>query len=57
MSLTRNLRTRALIAKGKVKQRLGRTTRNAQLEDSGRVDEIKGNVKKTGERIKDVFKK
>jgi uncharacterized protein YjbJ (UPF0337 family) len=42
--------------RGRVKENLGRTTGNRRLENEGKVDQVKANVKTTGEKIKDVFR-
>jgi uncharacterized protein YjbJ (UPF0337 family) len=47
----------AQIAKGKVKETAGKTTGDQQLESEGDVDQMKGNVKQAGEKVKDAFTK
>lgn len=47
----------AQIAKGKVKEIAGKTTGDDKLENDGKVDQMKGNLKQAGEKVKDVFKK
>jgi uncharacterized protein YjbJ (UPF0337 family) len=42
--------------KGKVKEGAGKATDNPKLEAEGHGDQVKGNVKQVGEKIKDVFK-
>jgi uncharacterized protein YjbJ (UPF0337 family) len=42
--------------KGKAKEAAGRATDDEQLEAEGHGDQAKGNLKQTGEKIKDVFK-
>ena len=44
-------------AKGKVKETVGKVTGNDDLESKGKADQMKGNVKQAGEKIKDAFKK
>ncbi len=46
----------AEIAKGKLKETAGRTTGDTQLEAEGNVDQMKGNVKQAGEKVKDALK-
>ncbi len=41
---------------GRVKENIGRTTGNRRLETEGRRDQVKANVKTTGEKIKDAFR-
>ena len=47
----------AQIAKGKVKTTTGQATGNGQLEVEGEADQMKGNLKQAGEKVKDAFKK
>jgi uncharacterized protein YjbJ (UPF0337 family) len=41
---------------GKAKQAVGRATRNPRLEDAGKRQQVKGNLKQAGEKVKDAFK-
>jgi uncharacterized protein YjbJ (UPF0337 family) len=43
--------------KGKVKEGVGRTTDDEELEAEGQVDQAKGNLKQAGDKVKDTFKK
>ena len=43
--------------KGKAKERIGDVTDDEQLENEGRRDETKANLKQAGEKIKDVVDK
>lgn len=42
--------------KGKAKEGVGRATDDPELETEGKADQVKGNLKQAGEKIKDVFK-
>ena len=42
--------------KGKVKEGVGDATDNRSLENEGRADQTKGNLKQAGEKVKDAFK-
>jgi uncharacterized protein YjbJ (UPF0337 family) len=42
--------------KGKGKQAVGRATDDEELQAEGEVDEIKGNLKQAGEKVKDIFR-
>ncbi|MGI8814463.1 MAG: CsbD family protein [Pseudonocardia sp.] len=42
--------------KGEAKETTGKATGDEELEAEGHADQAKGNVKQTGEKIKDVFK-
>jgi uncharacterized protein YjbJ (UPF0337 family) len=43
--------------KGKVKEGVGEATGNEDLEAEGKADQISGNLKDAGEKVKDAFKK
>jgi uncharacterized protein YjbJ (UPF0337 family) len=47
----------AQIAKGKVKEAAGKRIGNEKLETDGQKDQMKGNLKQAGEKVKDAFKK
>lgn len=47
----------AQVAKGKVKEAAGKTTGDDKLEADGKADQMKGNMKQAGEKVKDAFKK
>ena len=49
-------RNAAQDVKGKVKEATGATTGNRRLERKGKTDQTKASAKKTGEKIKDVFR-
>ena len=44
-------------ASGKVKEAAGEATRNPDLAAEGRREQIKGDVKKSGKKLKDAAKK
>ncbi|HSC49972.1 MAG TPA: CsbD family protein [Gaiellaceae bacterium] len=44
-------------ASGKVKEAAGEATNNRDLAAKGRREQIKGDVKKSGEKLKDAAKK
>lgn len=44
-------------AKGKVKEAAGRATGDRDLKAKGKTDRKKSNVKQTGEKAKDTFRK
>jgi len=44
-------------AKGKVKETVGRVTGDDNLQTKGKTDQMKGNLKQAGEKVKDAFKK
>jgi uncharacterized protein YjbJ (UPF0337 family) len=44
-------------ASGKAKEVAGKATHNPDLEAEGRQEQIKGNVKQSGKKLKDAAKK
>ncbi|HEX4221061.1 MAG TPA: CsbD family protein [Pseudonocardiaceae bacterium] len=42
--------------KGKAKEGVGRATDDQELENQGKADQVKGNLKQAGEKVKDIFK-
>ncbi|MEV5746309.1 CsbD family protein [Actinoallomurus sp. NPDC052308] len=42
--------------KGKAKETVGKVTGNERLEAEGKADQVKGDAKQAGEKVKDVFK-
>jgi uncharacterized protein YjbJ (UPF0337 family) len=56
VSLTDKLRNKAQQLRGRVKRNTGEITGDRSLQASGRADEVKGNLKQTGEKIKDAFR-
>jgi uncharacterized protein YjbJ (UPF0337 family) len=45
------------ITKGKFKEATGKIIGDGQLEVEGEADQMKGNLKQAGEKVKDAFKK
>jgi uncharacterized protein YjbJ (UPF0337 family) len=41
---------------GKGKEAVGEATDNRDLEAEGKADQVSGNLKQAGEKVKDVFK-
>jgi uncharacterized protein YjbJ (UPF0337 family) len=41
---------------GQAKEKVGKATGNRRLRNEGKVDQVKANVKTTGEKIKDAFR-
>ena len=56
MSSEDKLSNKAQELKGKVKEGAGDATDNERLENEGRADQAKGNLKQAGEKVKDAFK-
>ena len=57
MSKQDKAKNAAQIAKGKVKEATGKHLGNEDLEAEGQLDQVKGNLKQAGEKVKDAFKK
>jgi uncharacterized protein YjbJ (UPF0337 family) len=55
VSLTNKLRNKAQQLRGRIKRNTGEITGDRRLQARGRADEVKGNLKQTGEKIKDAF--
>jgi uncharacterized protein YjbJ (UPF0337 family) len=49
-------RNAAQAAKGRAKEAAGKSTRKRKLESEGKADQTRALVKKTGEKVKDVFR-
>jgi uncharacterized protein YjbJ (UPF0337 family) len=47
---------KAQVAKGKTKARAGRASGNKRLEREGNADQVSGNLKQAGEKLKDAVK-
>ena len=48
---------KAQAAKGKVKKGAGKALDDPYMEGEGKADQVKGNLKLAGEKVKDAFKK
>jgi uncharacterized protein YjbJ (UPF0337 family) len=57
MASTDKAKNSAQQVKGKVKEVSGKATGNDKLQAKGKSDQIKGNLKQAGEKVKDAFKK
>jgi uncharacterized protein YjbJ (UPF0337 family) len=57
MTATDKAKNTAQKAKGKVKETAGKATGDDSLRAKGKADQIKGNLKQAGEKVKDAFKK
>ena len=42
---------------GKTKEAVGKATDDEELENQGKADQVKGNLKQAGEKVKDAFGK
>ena len=57
MKMSNKSKNAKQIVKGKIKQATGETLGNDQLAAEGRDDQMEGNLKQAGEKVKDAFKK
>jgi uncharacterized protein YjbJ (UPF0337 family) len=57
MSATDKAKDKAQVAKGKIKETTGRVTGDRSLEAKGKGDEVSGNLKQAGEKVKDAVTK
>jgi len=56
MSATDKAKNKVQEAKGSVKEAAGRSTRDRSLEAEGKKDQVAGNLKQAGEKVKDAVK-
>ncbi|MET9892864.1 CsbD family protein [Streptomyces sp. NPDC006465] len=56
MSVGQTIKHKTQAFKGRVTERIGRTTRNRRLQREGRADQISGNLKQSGDKAKDAFR-
>jgi uncharacterized protein YjbJ (UPF0337 family) len=49
-------RNKAQEMKGKAKEAVGDATDNEQMQAEGKADQVKGDLKQAGEKVKDIFK-
>jgi len=56
VSLARKIAHKAEVVKGRAKKTAGRLTGNRRLQAQGRRDQLKGNAKQAGAKVKDAFK-
>ena len=57
MGAVDKVRDKAQVAKGHLKSAAGRATDNPDSEAEGKGDEVAGNLKQAGEKVKDAFKR
>ncbi len=57
MTTTDKAKNSAQQARGKLKETVGKVSGNNKLRAEGKADQVKGNVKQAGEKLKDAFKK
>jgi uncharacterized protein YjbJ (UPF0337 family) len=57
MSAENKAKDKAQAAKGKVKKATGKAIDDPVLEAEGKADEVKGDLKQAGEKVKDAVRK
>jgi uncharacterized protein YjbJ (UPF0337 family) len=57
MSATDKAKDKVQAAKGQVKEAAGNVTNDRSLEAEGKGDQVAGNLKQAGEKVKDAFSK
>jgi uncharacterized protein YjbJ (UPF0337 family) len=57
VSFADKLRHRAQELRGRIKRNTGEVTGDRRLQAEGTTDEVMGNLKQTGEKIKDAFRR
>jgi uncharacterized protein YjbJ (UPF0337 family) len=55
MSTTDKIKNTGETAKGKVKETTGNATGDNKLKAEGKADQVKGNLKQAGEKVKDAL--
>ena len=57
VSFADKARVKAQELRGRIKRNTGEVTGDRRLEAEGRTDEVMGNLKQAGEKVKDAFRK
>jgi len=57
VSASNKAKDKTQAAKGRVKKGTGKALADPVLEGEGKSEEMKGNLKQAGEKVKDAFKK
>ncbi len=56
MSAADQMKDTAQAAEGKVKEQAGRALDDPYLEGEGKTDQVSGDLKQAGEKVKDAFR-
>ncbi|MDQ3765301.1 MAG: CsbD family protein [Actinomycetota bacterium] len=56
MSFADKVRIKAQELRGRIKRNTGEVTGDRRLEAEGRTEEVMGNLKQAGEKVKDAFR-
>jgi uncharacterized protein YjbJ (UPF0337 family) len=57
VSAEKKAKSKAKVIKGKTKRLAGKATGNERLKIEGKADEVTGNLKYAGEKVKDAFRR
>jgi uncharacterized protein YjbJ (UPF0337 family) len=57
MSAEKKVKNKAKVIKGRTKRLAGKATGNERLKVEGKADEVTGNLKNAGEKVKDAFRR
>jgi uncharacterized protein YjbJ (UPF0337 family) len=57
MAKTNKVKNAKQLAKGELKEAVGKVTGNEKLRDEGKKDQSIANLKQAGEKVKDALKK
>ena len=56
MSFANKFRAKMQVLRGRIKRDTGQVTGSGRLQAEGRADEVMGNLKQAGEKVKDAFR-
>lgn len=56
MSFADKFRDKLQVLRGHIKRDTGKVTGSGRLQAEGRADEVMGNLKQAGEKVKDAFR-
>ncbi|MGH3822567.1 MAG: CsbD family protein [Pseudonocardiaceae bacterium] len=56
MSFADKFRDKIQVLRGRMKRNTGEVTGSRRLQAEGRADEVMGNLKQAGEKVKDAFR-
>jgi uncharacterized protein YjbJ (UPF0337 family) len=56
MAMGKKIKDKGESAKGKTKEAAGRATGDPVLREKGKADQVSGDLKQAGEKVKDAFR-
>ncbi len=57
MSFANKFRDKAQVLRGRIKRNTGDVTGHRRLQAEGKADQVMGNLKQAGEKVKDAFRR